>query len=47
MTTAGAVYKETFHSTTGAYTEAPLFTAAAAACGIAVDSAGANIYVGT
>ncbi len=47
VTSTGVVYKETLNSATGAYTESALFTAAAAASGIAVDSAGANIYVGT
>ena len=48
ITTAGSVYKESLNSSTGTYTEAFLFTTASASgSGIAVDSAGANIYVGT
>ena len=48
VTSAGAVYKETFNSSTGAYTETSLFTTAAGqGSSIAVDYAGQNIFVGT
>ena len=48
VTSSGTVYKETYSSTAGTYTEASLFTtASASASDITVDSAGANIYVGT
>src|SRR5579875_1456050 len=48
LTSAGAVYKETWNATAGTYTENLLFTASyTASTGIAVDSAGANIYIAT
>ncbi len=48
VTSAGVIYKESFNSSTGTYTENSLFTAAAGqASSIAVDNAGQKIYVGT
>ncbi len=48
VTSTGAVYKESYNSTAGTYTEQMLFTTASTSgSDIAVDSAGANIFVGT
>ncbi len=48
VTSTGNVYKETFDATANSYTESLLFTTASGAgSGIAVDSTGANLVVGT